>query len=365
MRIENVSFKGHEPQSATAERAPVNTGRSSLASQLQITPTEKITEHFWNTWDFVKSTLLWVYDTVLWVFQGCPAEESPLDIMEDIIESPKEMAAEFAKKPAEFTADFILAVLLNPKGIKDLRDQNKGAFGDFIRACKGKVKNWKKHLSPKKDFSLEKKVFEALCGNPIILHGALSNLRDQILEVLGEEDKKGDNDNVKALRRICKGYLQKVLDHGESEPKAIGALYKALKEKSDPSGFVAIFQRHAAPKPTSAEAGDLVKVFSEKALVLRQLADPKKFFGKPYKDASPVQYPMSLDQAVFRALEPKHFETALEILDKNFALGTAVVQKIKALGTKAQVRIADNLPKALEVLKQLDKDLANPPTGKK
>jgi|GEM_PF-3395650 len=364
MRIETVGNPERADQASPARRTPQLQPASSLSTLKQITPAEKATKHFWNAWGWVKSNLLWIYDTILWVFQGCPAGDSPLDIMEDIIEDPKETAAECAKRPVEFAADLIVNTLLEPNGIKDLRDKNKGAFGDFLREYQSKDKTWKKHFAGKKGFDLEKNLLEGLASNPTILHFALITFRDQILAVIGEEDKKGDDENVKALRRICNGYLQKVIEKGENEPKLLVDLHCALREGGD---YIAAFNTNANPKPDSRETADLALIFSHSALVLKWLEDPEKYFsnGTEYKNAGSVQFPMTYWQVVLKGMDSKHFEAVIEIVGDSFPLLTAVVQKFKGLSTKAQSNIADNLPASLGVLKQLNKDLAAPPKSEK
>jgi len=364
MRIENVRRPERAPQTISAGKTATNPPSSSLSSLKQITATEKAQKHFWQAWDFVKYTLLWVYDTILWVFQGCPAEESPLDIMEDIVETPKEMAVECAKRPAEFAAELIVAILLDPNGIKDLRDNNKGAFGDFLREYQSKASNWKKLFPRQKITQVTKKLLDHLTNDPSVLSKALEFLQNQIQKILGTEDKKDDDENVKALRHICRGYLTRVLCNPSFEPENLVALYKALREKGDPAGFVAIIQKMAKPKPNSKEANDLVKIFDNNALVFRQLADPKKYFGKQYKDASPIEFPMAIWQASLAAMRSEDFDTMIKTLGDSNPLLTAVVQRIKShVSFKKQGKIAANLPMAFEVLQQLDKDLANPPKG--
>jgi len=341
---------------------------------------DKAKSLFWKGWDKVQNLFHAAVDRVKWMFAGCPGERTRL--IEDIIADPSEQAKLFAKDPVEAGAEIALGALLDPKGVKELRDENKGKVGEFVKAAKkeGKTNDDLKTLFDGKSNGILQALWAAISPiahsghdvfkdlakwvgeNPSILAPGLESLSKKILASIGEDDKERDTDEVKALRLIFRDYIPQVAnelkENSEASEKFCKQLY-SLKgiDQSKIIEALASLSTRVSPKENEA----LNSILKDEALTLQKLSDPKTL-GSEYKDLKPMDVRMVFYQGVLKELDPDLIGQIIEKIGKKYPLMTTLLGNIQDLGKSGLKKIAANLPKGIEVLKQLREDFKNPPS---
>ncbi|NGX59330.1 MAG: hypothetical protein KR126chlam3_00481 [Chlamydiae bacterium] len=366
---------------APAKRGTTNFCATTLISEGEksLSLTEKIKEHFWTAWEYVQIPFVKAWEWIVWVVHFCPAEQTPLEIMEKIVEDPKSAAKEFAKNPADNVGELVLAVLIDPANVKKLRDENEAAFGTFMKEFK---RAYKKHadlligkeadivpallafIDPTEHsghdlFTALQKVAQQ---NPALVFEALGQVGKQVLEIVGEK-KDEDNEHVSALRLIFTDYLPKVIEQVKACPDDFKSFFEELYalDGFNEDTIIQLFKNDDLPAPTDAELAALLTIFAVTGLGLRQLADPEKYFGSEYKGAKGMDIKMAFYQSILSVVEPDQIEDVIKTLKKDHPLLTAILQQAKDEDSATRKKIAENLPEALEVLAQLYADYQNPP----
>ncbi len=371
---------------APAKRGTTNFCATTLISEGEksLSLTEKIKEHFWTTWEYVQIPFVKAWEWIVWVVHFCPAEQTPLKIMEQIVEDPKNAAKEFAKNPADNVGELVLAVLIDPANVKKLRDENEAAFGTFMREFK---RAYKEHadlfIGKEADivpallafidptahsghdlFTALQKVAQQ---NPALVFEALGQVGEQVLKIVGDEKKDGDTEQVIALRLIFTKYLPKVIEQAIACPDDFKNFFEELYalDGFNEDAIIQLFKNDDLPRPTSEELAALLTIFAVTGLGLRQLADPEKYFGSEYKGTNEMDIKMAFYQSILSAVEPAQIEEVIMTLKKDHPLLSAVLQQAKDEDSATREKIAENLPESLKVLAQLYADYQNPPKAAK
>lgn len=341
---------------------------------------DKAKSTFWKGWEKVQNLFHSFVDWVKWVFAGCPGERTRL--FEDIIADPEEQGKLFAKDPEEVGAEIALSALLDPKGVKELRDENKGKIGEFVKVAKkeGKKSDDLKTLFDGKSNGILQALWAAVNPiahsghdvykdliawvgeNPSIIAPGLQGLSSKVLANIGEEDKESDTDEVKALRLVFKDYLPQVANEFEQNNESLVAFLKkiySLKSLDRTKIIEALGTLGTRVSPKENDALNLI--LRDQALTLQKLSDPKTL-GAEYKHLSPIDIQMVFYKEILKELDPDLIGQVIEKIGKKYPLMTTLLGNIQDLGKSGLKKIAGNLPKGIEVLKQLREDYKNPPS---
>lgn len=341
---------------------------------------DKAKSTFWKGWEKMQDLFHTLVDWVKWVFSGCPGERSKF--IEEIIADPEGQSKIFAKDPVESGAEIALGALLDPKGVKELRDKNKGKVGEFVKAVKkeGKNNDDLKFLFDGQSNGILQALWAAINPfahsghdvykdlaawvgeNPSILAPGLEGLAKKVLANIGEEDKEKDTEEVKALRLIFKDYIPQVAKELKENPEGLEAFFKkiySLKGLDLPKIIEALATLGTRVSPKENEALNLI--LKDQALTLQKLSDPKTL-GSDYKALNPIDVRMVFYKEVIKALDPDLIKQVIEKIGKKYPLMTTLLGNIQDLGKSGLKKVAANLPKGIEVLKQLREDYKNPPS---
>ncbi|NGX47854.1 MAG: hypothetical protein K1000chlam3_01239 [Chlamydiae bacterium] len=338
---------------------------------------EKFKEYFWKGYDWVKSIFVKAWGYIVWIAYCCPGEKSYLEIMEDIIEDPKETAIECAKKPEESAAELVMAALIDPSAVKKMCNENKGKIGTFMEAYKKANKEHAKlfvgkngnlipallaFVNPFKasGHDMFKNLAKLVGNNAALMASALENLRKEVLEVLGENDKENDKKEVKALRLVFNAYLPKVIKQAQDKPEDFKEFFEGLYKLQNPNQLMNVIGHYLNPAPSAEEKSALETVLGRQFLALRWFEQPN-LLGPDYTGSNKINLPMTFYQSVLREVDEDQIASVIDAIGENFPLVTAALQQLKDSGPKNLEKISENLPEALEVLAQLKKDYENPP----
>ncbi len=341
---------------------------------------DKAKSFFWKGWARVKDLFHTVVDWVKWVFAGCPGERTKL--IEEIIADPSEQAKLFVKDPVEGGAEIALCALLDPEGVKELRDENKGKIGEFVKAVKkeGKKNEELNSLFDGKSNGILQALWAAINPiahsghdvykdlvrwvgeNPSIIVPGLEGLSNKVLESIGEEDKQTDSEEVLALRLIFKDYLPEVVKELNENRDGLEKFFEKLYSlrSINPAKIIEAaktLNTRVSPKEEAA----LKLILQNDALTLRKLSDPK-ILGPEYKNLNPIDVQMVFYKEAIKGLDPDLIGEIIEKIGKKYPLMTALLKNIQDLGKKGLKKVAANLPKGIALLKQLREDYKNPPS---
>ncbi|NGX37746.1 MAG: hypothetical protein K1000chlam2_00908 [Chlamydiae bacterium] len=336
----------------------------------------KVTEYFYKAWDTVKWAFSSAWSWVAWLFQGCPVESSKLEILEEILEAPKDTGKEFAKKAKESIGELVGAILDDPIEFKSLMEKegNKEKFADFLKAFKGNIEDGSGLFAGRSVLSAfqalyqgrsyENAIFKSLLGllkdNIPLLCKVLENVRSQVLNTVGTNSNDESISNERAaLIGVFGTYLPKVIqtaakDNSESLRKLIDVLYE--QTSFVPNQIPDLINTHLHPTPSNDELAFLNACFQNGALTLRQLSDSHVLTQNA--DSPSLDLRQTLYRECIKAMEPEHFTKLREIVEKNSKLGGEIFKQIEAMGATSEGRekLSRNLSKALPILSKLHED---------
>ena len=332
-----------------------------------------VSEYFWKSWEYVKTTALRVWNWILWVFKMCPSDASRLDLMEHIVEEPKEAAKEFANNPSEYVGELIAEALLNPQGVRKLHEDHKGKFGEFARELKKDLKE--KTLVPKTqellaaieamyDFTKENKtkVFKDLFGffksNMGILGEALADVCEKVKDSLLVTT---ENPHVLHLQKVFVEYLPEVAAKIKEKPENFKEFLEELyKLKAFDEGLIKnLVQKHFTPAPDAEQLTAITACLKDNAVLIKALKKPSTL-EEGLDDKGAIDVQSAFYSSVLAHLSSEHIEEFIKICG-DYPLAKDVLSNLKDLNADQFQKIGDNLKESLAILRDLHGLFLNPP----
>lgn len=338
----------------------------------------KPVELFWKGWGYVKSAAFVVYDYILWALRCFPSIPSKLEAVEQMIDNPKEKAAECKKTPVPFLANVFQAALMDPDGLEELRKEE--GYGEFLRALNG---------------GFAKTVFEGLKREPLAALTALmnpfgSNVDNKVFKdllgvlkenipMLGDalisacervKDKMGasDNDKLNALRAIFGKYLPSVGEIAKKSPKAFQAFLDDLyKLNQIDESIIGLMTKHFPSKeqPSKEDIANLKLCLERNGLALSQLGHSSLAKSQLGADNN-VDLSMAFFQGLLQNAKPEVIGKLADLIkDHEVLAGFGNAIKDIASDSRNLQRAADNLPRAIELMKAIKTDYEKPPAAPK
>lgn len=368
MRIQSIN-QTTEPQPVSQTSKLFAAHNQSQTTLVSATSPDKATTFFTKAWNYCKSTALRFFEWVKGLFGFCSTEPSKLDIIEQMINDPKEKAKEFAANFNENCNALVQAAYADPKGIRELITDNKKAFKEF---CKQLVKELdKKDLSAKlgETKAVILKAIESIQGpldltcfvpHMVFLKQSISVVATVLLNFFKEvklklatsrDSKEDAKKGLAALNDLFGSYFPALANEMIRNPGRFTDFPEAFlnKSKTDQAGIIELLKKEFKGQTTDAVEENLKVALEADCLILDQQITSGHYAPNFFGLKTPVNYKMALLQA----LTPEQFETGLLLFVKDEtrrAIFTSIFREIKSVEESITV---ERLKATLECLNDL------------
>lgn len=330
-------------------------------------------------WTKVQGFGTTVWSWVWWIIRLCPAENTRIEAIEEIVESPDSTDA-YKGNPAEFVGEVVAAALLDPRTVQEKRRNNPGEFGTFIRKFKDTVEHpdtlifgANRMLAKVLDFlgfhslDADNPIFAYFMKHPALIAGAIQSYCSHSLDILGDREGK-DLENI----RIMLGYLQRMAKAHADQPSSFSAFIEAVLARSsfdlEQIRKLATSNFDGSLQPTSKETAAFRELGANGHQAIFRLINQANLLNRdlPSRGQSSSQLGWgALYQAAFRQLGPNQFAALAQIFKGDYPLAQEVCLQLQDIaGNPRQLaRVHSNLPEAFKVLGGLLEDYQNPPSA--
>lgn len=319
--------------------------------------------------DFFSTICGWIW----WIVRLCPTENPYLDIVEELIDTPKEAARNYGQKPAVPLSEIIAATLLDPKKVSELREESSQEIRNFVTEFKQEC------ASPQPLFFGENGIqrtigeflgFKRLSENhilvefalkhPAVIARAIKRYCTLVLNTVGNKPSAKEEE-LEGIRGVLALFIR-VSEQQKSAPEDFKAfLLEAFKMPSFDVNKLAECAENKLNIALSEDDRSAINACREgRNQALHRLATRPDLLHSDLTDAS--LGPLRFYQSLLRELGPDAFRDLAKLFEQDYPLLAEVLKRLEEIANSGQLdKVCANLPRANEVLTQLWKDYARPP----
>jgi hypothetical protein len=342
-------------QNIPAQLAPVNCKKNDTIVSAQTT--NKPSNIFARAWASIKSYAFKFWEWLKDLFSSCTLEETPDDIVQQMLENPKEYAASFVEHFEENWNVLIREAYTDTKKLKDkfTDKNNKKALNEFFGEVKAKLEKTKhSDYNTLMDQAQEMRavVREALSGingrldltkfaphkewfksNIAKYCPALLSFFSQVTMILKSSKQAKEQDNLNALVHLFGAYFPSIVNEmKQGNANAFSRFIEAFFniQSVDKDVVIALLKKEFAEQTKEVETTALDVCLENDGLILNDKITSEHYAKTDFGLKTPVNYKMAL----LEALTPEQFQVfvGLFVKDENrAALMSNIFSEIKGL----------------------------------